>query len=147
VALIYHCKLLTTLKIDETSTGSEHRLTETDFTCILGANCAQLTDLTINYCAITDSAIEHILTNCKKITRLDLTNCTLLTDDTIDTICNFSPKLKELYIRRCVLISTECTAELFKHCLNLRVLKRTLLFSEDEVISRRTMSVSSAESN
>jgi len=69
---------------------------------------------------ITDDAIEGIVSNCPKIRNLVVAKCSLLTDATVESICKLGKYLHYLHLGHITSITDRSVSQLARSCRRLR---------------------------
>jgi hypothetical protein len=74
---------------------------DTDSISELAVNCPELLRVQINGCTVTDTCMFKLARGCKRVRRLHIASCFLLTNKTLKTIVLEWPSVRELRIFGC----------------------------------------------
>lgn len=96
---------------------------------ILRHSAENLRVLDLTHCKITDDVIEGIVTHAPKIQNLTISGCLLLTDRAVDSICQLGEHLDVLLLAQVANITDGAIVRLARSCPNLRVVDVACEFS------------------
>jgi F-box and leucine-rich repeat protein GRR1 len=88
---------------------------------ILRHSAENLRILDLTQCKIADDAIEGIVTHAPKIQNLTISGCSLLTDRAVESICQLGEHLDVLLLAQVANVTDRAMVKLARSCPNLRV--------------------------
>jgi hypothetical protein len=95
----------------------------TSLTVIL-TNCPQLQNLTVKVCELTDYGFQYI-GNCKNLQYLDIGDCSLITDKSMEYVGAGCPNLSHLNIGYCSQLTNKSVEHVCSGCQKLKFLDFT----------------------
>ncbi|KAF9899191.1 hypothetical protein EC991_009338, partial [Linnemannia zychae] len=87
----------------------------------ISPSLTHLTSISLSHCAaLTDMAVIQLVTSCSPyLKRIDLTECRLITNLTVQVIARLCSQLEELSLQGCGLITDDAIEEVALHCTRL----------------------------
>lgn len=94
----------------------------TDATCqALSKHCSKLQKLNLDSSGITDLSLKALSDGCPQLTHINISWCTLITENGVEALARGCPKLKSFISKGCKQITSRAVICLARFCQQLEV--------------------------